>query len=137
MSSLLSYLPQAEGLLPKWLFLIGITAVGNLVQAYKTLQFTAQVYMSPDERVNPLHSRTFGTWTLLQGLVRLYASYHVHEAGWYQLALITNVVAMWHFGSEWLLFGSVKWNKGLAAPVTVSVLTTAWMLLQYSEYVKA
>ncbi|KAK7509582.1 ergosterol 28 [Phyllosticta citricarpa] len=149
MSSLLSYLPQAEGLLPKWLFFIGITAVGNLVQAYRTLHFTAQVYMSPDARVkpppgaahpsltSPLHSRTFGTWTLLQGLVRLYASYHVHEASWYQLALLTNVVAMWHFGSEWLLFGSVKWNKGLAAPVVVSVSTTVWMLVQYGAYVKA
>ncbi|KKY16141.1 putative ergosterol biosynthesis protein [Diplodia seriata] len=149
MSSLLAYLPQHEGLLPKWLFFVGVTAVGNLVQAYRTLHFTSQVYLSPHpDRVKPppgyqhpsettpLHSRTFGTWTLLQGLVRLYAAYNVDVAGLYQLAMLTNIVAMWHFGTEWFVFGTTSWNKGLAGPVFVSIGTTLWMTLQYGFYVK-
>ncbi|KAF2138435.1 uncharacterized protein K452DRAFT_255903, partial [Aplosporella prunicola CBS 121167] len=149
MSSLLAYLPQDEGFLPKWLFFIGITAVGNLVQAYRTLHFTSQVYLQPTTNKTPttpglafpsqttaLHSRTFGTWTLLQGLVRLYASYNVHDARLYQLALLTNLVALWHFGSEWCCFRTTSWNKGLAGPVIVSIGTSIWMVLQYGAYVQ-
>ncbi|EKG10076.1 Erg28 [Macrophomina phaseolina MS6] len=148
MSPLTAILPQHEGLLPKWLFLVGVTAVGNILQAYRTLHFTSQVYLSPDPRVKPppgythpsettpLHSRTFGTWTLLQGIVRLYAAYHPDNAQVYQLAMLTNLVAMWHFGSEWFVFGTTSWGKGLAGPVFVSIGTTVWMALQYGFYVK-
>jgi len=86
--------------------------------------------------VNELSARTFGTWTALSSIVRLYAAYHIHEAAVYELALWTFGLAFAHFASEWLVFGTARWGKGLAGPVFVSTVTGTWMLVQWSNYVK-
>lgn len=144
-STLLSYLPPAEGLLPKWLLFVAIISIGNSIQAYTTLTFTSRVYNpSPidpppaiPKHVTALSSRTFGTWTLLTSLVRLYAAYHINEPAMYQLAMWTYAVAWAHFMSEWWVFGTTRWGKPLAGPVLVANTSLLWMLMQWGWYVKA
>ncbi|KAH9868957.1 hypothetical protein J1614_008034 [Plenodomus biglobosus] len=144
-STLLSYLPPAEGLLPKWLLFVAIISIGNSIQAYTTLTFTSRVYnptpIDPPptipKHVTALSSRTFGTWTLLTSLVRLYAAYHINEPAMYQLAMWTYAVAWAHFMSEWWVFGTTRWGKPLAGPVLVANTSLLWMLMQWGWYVKA
>ncbi|KAK3111871.1 ergosterol biosynthesis protein [Teratosphaeriaceae sp. CCFEE 6253] len=132
-----SYLPPSPGLLPKWLLFLSIVSIGNSIQAYVSLKGSREVYAgtSPSQ-VTPLSARTFGTWTALSSIIRLYAAYHIHEPVVYQLALWTYGLAFAHFFSEWLVFGTAKWGRGLAGPAVISTVSLSWMLAQWGSYVK-
>lgn len=145
-------------------FQISIVSLGNSIQAYISLAGTREVYAgsppSPTQSssksspalpsgippntvrsenaspVTELSARTFGTWTALSSIVRLYAAYHINEPAVYELALWTFGLAFVHFASEWLVFGTARWGRGLAGPVAVSTLTGGWMLAQWGSYVK-
>ncbi|KAE8443893.1 hypothetical protein EG329_001302 [Mollisiaceae sp. DMI_Dod_QoI] len=149
-----TYLPQHPGLLPQWLLLVSLISVGNSIQAYTTLTFTSRVYAgwapskptpaknkSPSTTstspATPLSSRTFGTWTLIQSIVRLYAAYHISNPQIYEMAFLTYAVAWLHFMSEWWVFGSARWGAGLAGPVFVASGSLVWMWLQWGFYVPA
>ncbi|KAH6673643.1 hypothetical protein B0J14DRAFT_541237 [Halenospora varia] len=153
LSQLQSYLPQHPGFLPQWLLIISIVSIGNSVQAYVTTTFTKQVYIGPRPKTSkpksasaypdlsmspatPLSSRTFGTWTLIQSLIRLYAAYNIDMPQFYQLAFLTYGVAWLHFMSEWLIFGTARWGRGLAGPICVATGSMVWMWLQWGFYVK-
>ncbi|KAH0155109.1 hypothetical protein KCU86_g20753, partial [Aureobasidium melanogenum] len=100
MNSLLEYLPPAEGLLPKWIFFISIVSLGNSIQAYLSLGPTQKVYcgsktvpagvpastVPSTSPVTPLSARTFGTWTAITAIVRLYAAYNINSKPMYELA---------------------------------------------------
>ncbi|KAF3924730.1 hypothetical protein AA313_de0208314 [Arthrobotrys entomopaga] len=105
-SSLLSYLPQTPGLLPKFLLFVSIVSVANSFQCYATLKFTKRVYSGKPFEVNGLSSRTFGTWTLLAALIRFYAAYNINNGPVYDICIGTFALAGWHFGTEWLYFGT-------------------------------
>ncbi|PQE28896.1 putative ERG28 involved in synthesis of ergosterol protein [Rutstroemia sp. NJR-2017a BBW] len=150
LSTVSTYLPQSEGLLPKWLLFISVTSLFNTVQCYLTLKFTRQIYNAPptkssssaatsypsDTSATPLSSRTFGTWTLITSIVRLSTAYNVNNPQIYQLGYATFAVAWLHFMSEWLVFGSCKMGKGLAGPAIVSTVTLIWMWMQWGFYVQ-
>ncbi|KAL3428479.1 Erg28 like protein [Phlyctema vagabunda] len=144
MSSITQYLPQHPGLLPQWLVLISVVAIANSVQAYATLSYTKRVYLGPvapkggvsQSPATPLSSRTWGTWTLLQGIVRLHAAYDISNPLMYRLAMLTYIVASWHFLSEWFIFKSARFGPGIIAPVAVAITSLVWMLNQWSYYVK-
>lgn len=87
--------------------------------------------------VTPLSARTFGTWTTITALVRLYAAYHIDNGPVYELALWSFVVAGGHFYTEWLVYGTARWGRGLLGPLCVATGTGAWMVLQWGSYVKA
>ncbi|KAK5111697.1 hypothetical protein LTR62_004803 [Meristemomyces frigidus] len=153
MSSLLaSYLPPHDGFLPYWLLFLSIVSVGNSAQAYISLAGTREVYAGPPQKlpkgipastvakqnsspVTELSARTFGTWTALSSIIRLYAAYNIHDPVVYQLALWTYALAFAHFTSEWLVFGTARWGRGLAGPIFVATGTLAWMLSQWAYYV--
>lgn len=121
--------------------------MANSIQAYASLAPTQRVYsgsavaagqkkgaaVSP---VTPLSARTFGTWTAITSVVRLYAAYHIDVPVMYELALWTFGVAWAHFMSEWLVFKTTKMSSGLAGPVIVSTSSLIWMWLQWGYYVK-
>ncbi|CZT19335.1 related to ERG28 Protein involved in synthesis of ergosterol [Ramularia collo-cygni] len=159
MSSLSSYLPPSEGLLPKWLLFIAIVSIGNSIQCYISLDGSRAVYTGTDNNkkkpspkktspnpkpsestssspVNALSARTFGTWTALSSIVRMYAAYNINNPQVYEICLWTYGIAFAHFFSEWLVFGSARWGKGLGSPVAVSTVTTVWMLSQWGYYVR-
>lgn len=85
--------------------------------------------------VTELSARTFGTWTALSSIVRLYAAYNISDSRIYQLAVWTFALAFGHFFSEWLVFGTARWGRGLAGPAFVSVGTLVWMYSQWTFYV--
>ena len=128
---------------------ISTLALGNCLQSYLTLHFTTQVYNGPSSppptspstktaqvQVTPLQSRTFGTWTLLSSLIRIYAAYNITNKPVYQIALWSYVVAEGHFMSEWLWFGTAAWGRGLAGPVIVANVSLVWMVLGMGYYLE-
>lgn len=86
-------------------------------------------------QVTPLSARTFGTWTFLTSIVRLYAAYHVHERAWFDLGMWTFVVAGAHFFAEWRVYGTTRLGLPLAGPLVVSSVSLVWMAMQRGWYV--
>jgi hypothetical protein len=119
----------------------------NSVQAYVSLKPTQKVYCgaapakantpaAASSPVTPLSARTFGTWTLLSSVVRLYAAYHITNPQIYELAFWSYGIAWVHFFSEWLVFGSTRMGPGLAGPAIVATSSLIWMYTQWGYYVK-
>lgn len=111
-------------------------SIGNTIQAYLTTVNTAQVYAASPDSINPLSSRIFGTWTFLSSVIRLYAAYNISNPQIYQLAMWAYAAAWGHFMSEWLVFGTAKWGKGIAGPAIISNGSLVWMLTQWGFYVR-
>ncbi|KAK4554462.1 ergosterol biosynthesis protein [Recurvomyces mirabilis] len=154
-STLSSYLPPHDGSLPYWLLFVSIVSIGNSAQAYLSLAGTREVYAGPAQSipsgipastisktrqnnspVTELSARTFGTWTALSSIIRLYTAYNIHDPLIYQLCLWTYAIAFAHFTSEWLVFGTARWGRGLAGPIFIATGTLTWMLTQWSYYVR-
>ncbi|KAK9388555.1 Erg28 like protein-domain-containing protein [Lipomyces mesembrius] len=135
MSEYMKYLPQATGLLPKWLLFISVVSAFNSAQSYfGGLKLTRRVYEGNPAQVTELSARTFGTWTFLTALVRLYGAYHINNPVVYDITYATYIVAFMHFSSEWIIYKTAKFGKGLAGPLIVSTTTLVWMTLQKSYY---
>jgi hypothetical protein len=133
-SLLTQYLPTTPGYLPKWIFFISVVAIFNSVQSYTNLSLTKKVYANKPEEVTNLSARTFGTWTLVSSIIRAYAAYNITNVHVYNLCIISYVIALWHFGSEWLIYKTCKFDKGLFGPLIVSTLSITWMFLQKDYY---
>ncbi|AMD20639.1 HDL105Cp [Eremothecium sinecaudum] len=122
------------GYLPKWLLFISIVSVLNSMQAYVNKDITKRVYEGKPSETTALSARTFGTWTLVSSVIRLYGAFHLNEEHIYQLTFISYVIALLHFGSEWLIFRTCKLGKGLTGPLVVSSLSLFWMYTQKEYY---
>ncbi|MCJ1230713.1 ergosterol biosynthesis protein [Toensbergia leucococca] len=133
------YLPQSAGLLPKWLLLVSLVSALNSVQTYLTLTFTRRVYDGPvstsSSQVTPLFARTFGTWTFLSAVIRLYGAYRLDDGDMYKLVLWTFALALIHFGSEWLVFRTARLGLGLLPSLMVASGSLTWMVWQWEYYV--
>jgi len=95
---------------------------------------TAKSHTSP---VTPLSARTFGTWTFLVAIVRIYAAYHLNEKAWYQMAIWTYGIALSHFMSEAFVYKTARPRGPWLAPTTVAVMSLVWLIAQYGSYVKS
>ncbi|EPE31221.1 hypothetical protein GLAREA_12524 [Glarea lozoyensis ATCC 20868] len=125
---------------------VSIVSIGNTVQCYLTTNYSEQVYLGPaptpgqayppKSPTTPLSSRTFGTWTLIQSMVRAYAAYNISNPQIYQMAYLTYVVAWLHFMSEWWVFKTARWGRGLMFPVLIANATLVWMWKQHGFYVQ-
>jgi hypothetical protein len=110
------------------------------MQCYTSgLSLTRRVYPIGASKgaVTGLSSRTFGTWTLLTGVVRLFAAYHLEDPSWYNLAIATYFVAFWHFGSELLFYRTTRLISGATPTYLVSIGTLIWMVKERDGYVFA
>ncbi|EGC41511.1 ergosterol biosynthetic protein [Histoplasma capsulatum var. duboisii H88] len=130
--SLLSYLPQQEGFLPKWLLFLAAVSSINTCQALVSPSYTALLYNNSP--TNGLQSRTFGTWTFISSVVRAYAAFHIDEPHMYDLAMWTFGTAFVHFASELLIFGSAKLRGRFVSPMCVASGTLVWMAMQRGFY---
>jgi hypothetical protein len=129
---------------------VGVTAIGNAVQCYNTMSYTRRLYpgqiasktksapsdVAVTSPATPLSSRTFGTWTLAVGIVRIFAAYHINEASWYQMQMLTNVVGLIHFGLEAFVYKTSRPSGPWLAPVSVALIGEIWSIAQYSFYVR-
>ena len=110
-------------------------AIFNTIQAYISPAVTRTIYTGDPPEVTALSARTFGTWTLVSGIVRAYAVYHMGSPDAYALALSTFGAALWHWGGEWLWFGTVEWVS-IWPSLLLDVPSAVWMLMSWSAYIR-
>lgn len=115
---------------------LAAVSIGNSIQGYVSLGPTRQVYAGPRSAVTPLSARTFGTWTFITAVVRIYAAYNINDRSWYDIAMWVFAAAWGHFMSEWLVFRTAAWGRGLAGPVVISTTSLMWMYLQRDYYIR-
>ena len=109
----------------------------NTVQCYRTKSHALRTYEGPASasQVTDFGARMFGTWTCLSCVVRVFAAYSIGNREVYLLALWTYIIALGHFGSEWMAYGTMKAGKGLAPPLLVAGGSVCWMITQWGFYV--
>lgn len=71
----------------------------------------------------------------MASMIRFFGAYYTSHPAVYNMTIWTFVLAGFHFGTEWLVFGTAKLGKGLAGPLTTVALTLPWMILQRDFYV--
>lgn len=123
-----------SGYLPKWLLFISIVSIFNSVQTYFNTSLTRKVYENKPEQVSPLSARTFGTWTLVSCIIRLYGAFYVNETHIFQLTFISYAIALFHFGSELIVYNTCRLSKGFMGPLIVSTTSLIWMYYQKEFY---
>ncbi|KAI3316684.1 transmembrane domain-containing protein [Xylariaceae sp. AK1471] len=89
------------------------------------------------DQVTPLAARLFGTYTFISAIVRIYASYNLHLAPVYNIAVWTYVVALFHFGSEWAVYRTAYIGPPILFPFFFATVGIIWMTSQYNFYVEA
>ncbi|EIW79985.1 Erg28-like protein [Coniophora puteana RWD-64-598 SS2] len=138
LSLFLRFLPQAEGLLPKFQLVAASLSIFNTVQNFATLKFTRRLYgLAPPQSVTNLHARTFAVWTLTSAVVRGYAAYHINNKSIYDMALLTYLIAFGHFTSEIFVYRTAKVMSPVFSTLVISTVSLVWMTTQYDFYVKA
>ncbi|KAF9580922.1 ergosterol biosynthesis protein [Lunasporangiospora selenospora] len=125
-----------DGLLPKWLWFIGLVSVLNNVQAFSSLSDVRRLYSNKPHEVTPLSQRTFALWTFLSSVVRFYGAYHIHVGPIYLIVLWSFVIAWIHFVSEILIFKASRFEGPIIAPCIITTATVAWMIVQSENYIK-
>lgn len=123
-----------EDFLPKWLLLVSLISIMNSIQAYLDTELTKKVYRENPDEVTGLTARTFGTWTLVSGLVRLYGALYLYEDHIFQLTFLSFLVALIHFSAEFLIFRTCGINGGLMSPLIISNISLFWMYKQKEHY---
>lgn len=88
------------------------------------------------DQVTPLAARLMGIYTLLAGIIRIYASFRPEDPSLYQLGIWTHVVAAAHFTSELLAFGTLKFSGPQIFPFLAAYGGATWMFLQWGHYVQ-
>jgi hypothetical protein len=89
------------------------------------------------DQVTPLAARLFGTYTFISAIVRIYASYNLHLAPVYNIALWTYIVALFHFGTEWAVYRTAYIGPPILFPFFFASVGIFWMASQYNFYVQA
>ncbi|KAJ5464071.1 hypothetical protein N7475_007206 [Penicillium sp. IBT 31633x] len=134
MSQFLSYLPQYEGILPKWLVFVSVVSALNSLQAYTTPEYTSLLYSNGKVPASPLSGRVFGTWTFLSAVIRMTAAYNITNPVAYDLAMWTYGIALTHFVGE-LIFGNASLKGRFLSPLVVASASLALMFTQREAYV--
>ena len=110
---------------------------GNTLQCFLAPANLRDLYAGPNgaAQVTQLSAHTFGSWTLLSGLVRFYAAYHLANPQVYSLAIGAYVAILIHWMSEWLVFRTMKFDLGYILSAGVDLLGLVWMYYQWDWYV--
>ncbi|THH02802.1 hypothetical protein EW026_g118 [Hermanssonia centrifuga] len=114
------FLPQGDGMLPRWILTVAVMAIFNTIQNFATTKLTRRIYNVLPNAVTPLQARTFGVWTLMSAVVRVYAAYNIHDKSIYDMTLLSFLIAFGHFSSEILIFRTATLSAAVVSPVIVS-----------------
>ncbi|KAI2622298.1 transmembrane domain-containing protein [Hypoxylon sp. NC1633] len=90
----------------------------------------------PLDQVTPLAARLFGVYTMISAIVRLYAAYNIHLAPVYNMTILTYIVALVHFGSEWAIYKTAPPAPAVMFPFFFASVGIVWMISQYNFYVE-
>lgn len=67
----------------------------------------------------------------------MYAAYNITTPAVYDMAIWTFGIALAHFASEWLGFGTAQFKGRFISPLITASVTLTWMLTQREAYIAA
>ncbi|MCJ1475918.1 ergosterol biosynthesis protein [Lambiella insularis] len=132
-------LPSHPGLLPYWQLIASAISFYNTIQQYRDGKTaTLKSYKGPAaaSQCTDLNARTFGSWTLLSGVVRAYGAYRIDNPDIYAMVFASYVIVLAHYSIEWGWYGTVRAGKDLGYLTMVSTGTVVWMLVQWGWYLQ-
>lgn len=108
------------------------------MQCYRSKHHALRTYVGPNAtaQVTEFGARMFGTWTALSYCIHFYSACEIQHEGIYVLAFFTYVIALAHFGVEWLEYGTMAAGIELLRVAVAPVVSISWMLLQWDFYAK-
>ncbi|KAF8213826.1 ergosterol biosynthesis protein-like protein Erg28 [Mycena galopus ATCC 62051] len=128
-------LPESEGFLPYFLIYAGLSATIHTAVCYLGTPTAALKQFSG--RASPpqtgLLARVYGLKNIHTSLIRLYAAYHLDNPQLYDLALCTFVGVLFLYGTELVVYKTVRMREGIFPFVTAGV-GLVWMVAQRSWY---
>lgn len=83
---------------------------------------------------NTLLAHVYAVKNVYSSLIRLYAAFHVANGELYDLAMITFAGVLGLYGTEHLVYGTVRLREA-AIPYVTSVVGLVWMGLQRDWYI--
>ncbi|XP_007530194.1 ergosterol biosynthetic protein 28 homolog isoform X1 [Erinaceus europaeus] len=115
--------------LRSWLVMVSVIAMGNTLQSFWDHTFLHEkLYTGKPDLVNGLQARTFGIWTLLSSVIRCLCAIDIHNKMLYHVTLWTFFLALGHFLSELLIYGTAAPTVGVLAPLLVASFSILGML---------
>ncbi|EEA21091.1 ergosterol biosynthesis protein [Talaromyces marneffei ATCC 18224] len=128
-----------EGWLPAWLLIVSVISAANSAQSYLSPLYHSQIFIGSRRTNNkspstPLAARTFGTWTFVSAVIRAYAAYNIHNPVAYDMAIWTYGIALVHFTTEWLVYGSAEFRGRIVFPFLFASGALVWMGLERGYY---
>lgn len=133
-----TFLDSSQGYLPIWLNIVASVALLNSVTNFFSASASHKVYSSEKGKTQatPLAGRVFATWNLTSALIRFYAAQDINSKSAYELAMLSFVVALIHFGSEVVGPKTIQVKGvGSLAPFVVAAGSLVAMATQYKHYV--
>jgi hypothetical protein len=145
----MNWLPEATGILPRWLLLVAGLAMYNSAQSFSTkLNLVgSRIYTLTEGKligtvnlcvkVSGLASRLMGTWTFTSAIIRAYTAYNIHNRVMYDVCIWSYVIAWTSFAAEVFLFKTAKVSSpGVFLPFIISSGSLYWMISQRDYYTK-
>ncbi|KAK6206029.1 hypothetical protein LQW54_007968 [Pestalotiopsis sp. IQ-011] len=129
-------LPQHDGLLPYFLLYAGVSAMIHSAVCYAKSPSTSLTAFSGPARPSPppgLLARVYGVKNIYTGTIRLYAAYAITNGALYDLAAATFAGVLFLYGTELLVYKTVRMREGSFAFVTAGT-GLVWMLSQRGWY---
>lgn len=100
---------------------------------YKTTAvYVTMLRAGPEKYEATRGFRTFGTWTMLGCVLRVYAAYDIQNRGLYDVTLWSFAIGSLYFGMEWAVFGGSM--PGRKRGLLIAMGSCIWMALQRHHY---
>ncbi|PWN90606.1 Erg28-like protein [Acaromyces ingoldii] len=123
------------GYLPKWLLLVGLTAIGNAGACHLSTASSKKVYITGGAQVTPLASRLFGVWNLTSGALRVVCAYNMSNPALFYICQMTFATVLLHLLLEIFIYKTTSLNApGVLSPILVATTSLTAMSLQHRSY---
>jgi hypothetical protein len=115
----------------------GVSAAIHTAVCYLRPPTTSLVqFQGPARPPQPPHgllARVYGVKNVYTTLIRLYAAYHITSPELYNLAMCTFGGVLFLYGTEWLVYRTVR-RREVGIPAVTASLGLGWMWVQRGFY---
>ncbi|KAH7150698.1 ergosterol biosynthesis protein-like protein Erg28 [Fusarium sp. MPI-SDFR-AT-0072] len=131
----MAWLPAHAGLLPYFLIYASVSAAIHTAVCYLYTPTASLVQFQGPTRPVPhgLLARVYGVKNIYTSLIRIYAAYHIANRQVYELAMCTFAGVLLLYGSEWLVYRTVR-TREVVFPLVTASLGLIWMFVQRDFY---
>ncbi|KAK4240772.1 hypothetical protein C8A03DRAFT_31046 [Achaetomium macrosporum] len=127
--------PAHDGLLPYFLIYTSVSAAIHTAVCYLSPPTASLAQFRGPTRPTShgLLARVYGVKNTYTSLIRIYAAYHITNPELYHLAMCTFAGVLFLYGTEWLVYRTVR-TREVGFPLVTASSGLIWMLAQREFY---